>query len=128
MPRFAWGQGVQASQDLYNDGSYRAGQPNAFDLKRIERALAERSRYRYVRPAVRTVDEGFRIESPCCSRRIDPDGGMVDIALIRHLQPGGWGLYRKDHGAGEWLLYETFETLGGLLEELKKDPKQVLWQ
>jgi|ERR1035441_9961541 hypothetical protein len=103
-------------------------QPNAFDLKRIERALAERSRYRYVKPAVRPAEAGFRIESPCCSRRVDPNGGVVDIALIRHLPPGMWTLYRKDHGAGDWLLHETYEKLSDLLEELKKDPKQLLWQ
>lgn len=103
-------------------------QPNAFDLKRIERALGERCRYRYVKPAVRRAEGGFRIESPCCSRRVDPQGGVVDIALIRHFQPGVWTLHRKDHCTREWLLHGRYEKLGDLLEELKKDVRQLLWQ
>lgn len=103
-------------------------QPNAFDRKRIERALADRSRYRYVKPAVRTVEGGFRIESPCCSRRVDANGGVVDIALLRYPEPGRWDLYRKDHAAAEWLLHETYEELGDLLDELKQDPQRMFWQ
>lgn len=103
-------------------------QPNAFDRKRIERALAERSRYRYVKPAVRTVEGGFRIESPCCSRRVEPNGGVVDIALLIYRQPGFWDLYRKDHAAAEWRLHDTYGKLGDLLDELKQDPKRLLWQ
>jgi Protein of unknown function (DUF3024) len=103
-------------------------QPNAFDRKRIERALVERSRYRYVKPAVRMVEGGFRIESPCCSRRIDPDGGVIDIALIHYIEPGVWNLYRKDHTAAQWLLHGTYQRLDGMLEQLKKDPKRLFWQ
>jgi hypothetical protein len=101
---------------------------NAFDRKRVERALAQRSRYRYVKPAVRTVEGGFRIESPCCSRRVDPGGGMVDIALLLHQKPGAWELYRKDHAAKEWIWHGTYEELGELLDELKQDRKQLFWQ
>ena len=56
--------------------------PNDFDRKRIERALKARKRYRYVTPRVAAVTDGYRIESPCCSRNIDPDGGVVDVALL----------------------------------------------
>jgi hypothetical protein len=102
--------------------------PNAFDRKRIERALAERSRYRYVKPVVRMMEGGFRIESPCCSRRVEPNGGVVDIALLLYREPGLWDLYRRDHAATKWLLHSTYEKLGELLDELKKDPKRKLWQ
>jgi hypothetical protein len=102
--------------------------PNAFDRKHVERALKERVRYRYVSPALRVVEGGFRIESPCCSRRVDADGGMVDIALLLRSRPGEWELYRKDHPAAQWLLHGTYKWLSDLLEELKKDPQQKIWQ
>ncbi|MGO9438894.1 MAG: hypothetical protein ACLP00_31865, partial [Terracidiphilus sp.] len=103
-------------------------QPNAFDRKQVERAIRERARYRYVTPAVKIVEGGFRIESPCCSRRIDPDGGVVDIAMLICQQPGEWKLYRKDHEAARWMLHGTYKWLSDLLEELKKDPQQKFWQ
>ncbi len=103
-------------------------QPNAFDRKRVERALRERSRYLYVSPVVRTVEGGFQVESPCCSRRIDADGGVVDIALLLCPQPGVWKLYCKDHSAAQWLLHGTYQWLVELLEELKNDPQQKFWQ
>jgi hypothetical protein len=103
-------------------------QPNAFDRKLVERALRERTRYRYVTPEVRIVEGGFRIESPCCSRRVDVEGGVVDIALLLCQQPGVWNLYHRDHAAAQWLLQGTYAWLSELLEELKKDPKQIFWQ
>jgi len=81
-----------------------------------------------VTPAVRIVESGFQVESPCCSRRVDADGGVVDIALLLCRQPGAWGLYRKDHAAAQWLLHGTYAWLSELLEELKNDPKQIFWQ
>ena len=56
--------------------------PNEFDRKRIERAIKARKRYRYVTPRVAATANGYRIESPCCSRNIDPEGGVVDVALL----------------------------------------------
>jgi hypothetical protein len=106
-------------------GLYR---PNAFDRKHVERALRERARYRYVTPAVQIVEGGFRIESPCCSRRVDVDGGLVDVALVLCPQPGEWKLYRKDHSAARWILHDTYRWLFDLLEELKMDPQQKFWQ
>lgn len=103
-------------------------QPNGFDRKRIERALKDRSRYLYVNPVVRTVEGGFRIESPCCSRRIDPGGGIVDIALIHYIGPGIWKLHRKDYTAAAWLPHGVYKQLDGLLEQLNKDPKRLFWQ
>ncbi len=103
-------------------------QPNAFDRKLVERALRERTRYRYVTPSVRIVDGGLWVESPCCSRRIDTKGGVVDIALLLCPEPGAWQLYRKDHKAEKWLLHGTYQWLSELLEELKNDPQQQFWQ
>jgi hypothetical protein len=103
-------------------------QPNAFDRKHVERALKERDRYLYVTPALRVVEGGFRIESPCCSRRVDADGGVVDVALLLCMRPGEWKLYRKDHSGARWLLHGTYKWLSDLLEELKKDPQQKIWQ
>lgn len=103
-------------------------QPNEFDRKRIQLAVAARKRYRFVKAAVRPAEGGFRIESPCCSRRVDPNGGMVNIALLLYREPGVWQLYRRDHGSAEWLLHQTYKKLGDLLEELKTDAKQLFWQ
>lgn len=103
-------------------------QPNAFERKQVERAVKERARYLYVSPAVRTVDGGFRIESPCCSRRVDAGGGVVDIALIQCPQPRVWELYRKDHSAARWMPHKSYNWLCDLLEELKTDPEQKFWQ
>lgn len=102
--------------------------PNDFDRKRVERALRDRARYKYVSAKVRTVADGLRIESPCCSRRVEPNGGVVDIALLQFLGTGGWKLYRKDHSAGEWKLYGTYEELTDLLKPLTTDPKRLFWQ
>ncbi len=103
-------------------------QTNAFDRKHVERAVKQRVRYLYVTPAVRIVEGGFRIESPCCSRRVDAEGGVIDIALLLCPQPGQWQLYRKDHAASEWLLHGSYKWLCDLLDELKKDPQQKFWQ
>jgi hypothetical protein len=103
-------------------------QPNEFDRKRIERAVAARKRYRFVRAAVRPAEGGLRIESPCCSRRVDQNGGVVNIALLHYRKPGVWQLYRRDHEVAEWFLYRTYEKLGDLLEELRTDARQLFWQ
>ena len=104
-------------------------QPNDVDRRRIERALASRRRYRYVSPKVLAVMGGYRIESPCCSRNVDPAGGVVDVALLQYLQGSGvWRLYRKDHAARQWQLYDTFERLAELLEWLNADPERMFWQ
>src|SRR5665647_817969 len=90
-PAYAWGQRVIALDDLVNDGSYperpvdamlaargsvgeivNGGHARDFMLHRLERALRERVRYRYVQPRVLREGESFRIQSPCCSRNVDP--------------------------------------------------------
>jgi hypothetical protein len=99
-----------------------------FERKQIERAIGQRKRYRYVSPKVRLVPEGVLIESPCCSRRIDRNGGVVDIALLQHQAQGGWRLYFKDHAAGQWTLHSLYEHLAELVEPLREDPERIFWQ
>ena len=106
-----------------------ARQPNDVDRRRIERALEQRGRYRYVEPRVHDTDFGYRIESPCCSRNIDPNGGLIDIALIEYADPVRlWRLYRKDHTTRQWLLHGSYDRLPDLLQHLGADPERVFWQ
>lgn len=103
--------------------------PNDLDRKRIERALRTRKRYRYVSPKVLGVTGGYRIESPCCSRNIDADGGLVDVALIEFQEsPNAWRLYRKDHSQGTWELHGTYDRLSEILDLLNADPERKFWQ
>ena len=103
--------------------------PNDLDRKRIERALKARKRYRYVTPRVTTAVGGYRIESPCCSRNIDSEGGVVDVALLLHDADGArWQLFRRDHENGQWLLDGTHERLPAALERLNSDPDRCFWQ
>ncbi len=106
-----------------------ARQPNEVDKRRIEKALQGRKRYRYVTPQVQYVDRGYRIVSPCCSRNIDPDGGIVDVARIEYVESTRyWFLYRKNHDEGLWMLHGEFTTLDRLLATLNEDPTRVFWQ
>jgi hypothetical protein len=103
--------------------------PNDLDRKRIERALKLRQRYRYVVPRVTGVAGGYLIESPCCSRNIDPEGGIVDVALLHHGGVGlTWQLFRKDHGKGVWELHSTHQRLASVTDALNADPERVFWQ
>jgi hypothetical protein len=110
-------------------GLSASAQSNEFDRKRIERALQRRKRYRYVAPTVHMVDGGYRIESPCCSRNIDPDGGIVDVALLQY-EAGAtpWRLYSKQHRTHQWTLHGLYERLDDLLEQLNADPQRLFWQ
>jgi len=102
---------------------------NCLDLKRIERALRARKRYRYVLPKVLAVAGGYRIESPCCSRNIDADGGIIDVALLQYdLEESAWQLYRKDHRNGTWEFHSTCLRLPEVLERLNTDPERKFWQ
>ena len=103
--------------------------PNEFDRKRIERGLALRKRYRYVSPSVRVVESGYLIVSPCCSRNVDPDGGLVDVALVtRAPGEGRWCLYRKEHSTHDWQLHSCHDRLTELLHQLNDDPRRLFWQ
>jgi hypothetical protein len=102
--------------------------PNEVDCKRIERALADRERYRYVAPRVYPIHNGYRVESPCCSRNIDKEGGVIDIAQLEYLpEQGTWRLYHKDHRLEQWESYGAMNSLLDALEVLKCDPLRVFW-
>ncbi len=103
--------------------------PNELDRKRIERALKSRQRYRYVSPKVADVAGGYRIESPCCSRNIDAEGGVIDVALLHHdATSGTWQLFRKDHKKGAWELHSIHQRLASVTDLLNADPERVFWQ
>jgi len=107
----------------------RGMHPNDVDRKRIERALEARARYRYVSPEVRAEVDGYRIECPCCSRNIDQQGGVIDIARLEYACDARcWRLYRKDHKRGIWTLFGEFGALAALLQVLNQDPDRVFWQ
>jgi len=103
--------------------------PNDLDRKRIERALTLRKRYRYVSPKVKPVAGGYLIESPCCSRNIDPEGGLIDVALIHHdAASESWKLFRKDHARGIWEFHSAHQRLNAATDELNADPDRLFWQ
>lgn len=103
--------------------------PNDLDRKRIERALKSRKRYRYVEPRVLPVQDGYQINSPCCSRNIDKQGGIIDVALVCHDAANGmWKLFWKDHDKEAWELHSVHQRLNAALEELNADPERIFWQ
>lgn len=102
--------------------------PNELDLRRIARALAGRRRYRYVEPRVIGIAGGYRIESPCCSRNVDPGGGLIDIARLQRLPPSPhWLLQYRDHRLRCWVVHGSFASLGAALEVLGEDPERLFW-
>lgn len=102
--------------------------PNEMDLRRIARSLAARERYRYVSPHVSVGERGYRISSPCCSRRVDPQGGEIDIAWIEHIESNGWWrLHHRDHATLRWVPYAEFARLHELLAHLNRDPGRLFW-
>lgn len=110
------------------------GSANELDLRRIVRRLAARRRYRYVAPTVQYEGgEGgaYRISCACCSRNIDADGGVIDIArLVRDTGDDAtpcWTLYRKDHAAGVWEPVAQAPRLDPLMDELNRDPNRKFW-
>lgn len=103
--------------------------PNELDLRRIERALRDRQRYRYVEPRVLPDAEGYLVRSSCCSRNIDPEGGEIDVAWLRWREsPAGWLLMRKVHATGNWIEDSAFARLPDLFERLNTDPERLFWQ
>ena len=101
--------------------------PNDVDRKRIERALLERKRYRYVEPSVAPATDGYRITSPCCSRNIDQAGGLIDIARIEW-EAGVWTLFSRDHVCELWRMHTQASRLDRLMDCLNEDSKRVFWQ
>ncbi len=103
-------------------------QPNELDLRRIQRSLKRRARYRYVSPVVHAEPSGYRVESACCSRNVDASGGRIDIAWLEYdaLQ-AGWRLHSKNHATGRWEL-QARGRLHELLALLAFDPQRLFWQ
>lgn len=103
--------------------------PNDVDRKRIERALRERKRYRYVEPRVLPETDGYRITSPCCSRNIDAAGGIIDIAFVQFVQArNSWCLYHMDHTVKRWVLFAELAQLRDLIKQLNDDTQRIFWQ
>ena len=105
---------------------------------RLERALRQRVRYRYVRPRVLREGESFRIQSPCCSRNVDPSGGMIDIALLiplaaivgsatADLPRRRWSLCARNYLRGSWESKYESEQLDKLLDVLCIDHERQFW-
>lgn len=104
-----------------------AAQVVGFMLPFIERALKDRVRYRYVQPKVVHEGEGFRVEAPCCSRNVNPDGGVIDIALLTPAHDGRWSLQVRDHAAGCWAPYADGLSLGEALDTVCVDAERKFW-
>jgi len=100
-----------------------------FDLlqHRLQLALRERVRYRYVKPIVLLEDAGYRIQSPCCSRRIDPAGGLIDIALLALQADKSWSLCSRDHVSQTWVPRSQNKSLSAVLNVLCNDPDRQFW-
>ena len=97
------------------------------DRARIERALARRRRYKYVRPMVEREGSGWRIVSPNCSRNVDPDGGPIDIAWLLPDAAGGWTLHARDHRRGCWVVAASKLRLAEALTLVCADPRREFW-
>lgn len=102
--------------------------PNDIDRRRIERAIEERIRYRYVIPEVSAIDDGYLVRSPCCSRNIDASGGPIDIAcFVYNRLWSNWSLQYRDHTAGCWIHHSDHITLISALGPLLADPSRLFW-
>jgi hypothetical protein len=103
--------------------------PNEMDRRRIVKALERRKRYRYVTPEIHDLESGYLIQSSCCSRNVDPDGGIIDIARIEyHIGHQRWWLFHKNHEIGHWIMHGEYTSLAQILELLKQDPDRRFWQ
>ncbi|OIQ67443.1 hypothetical protein GALL_509800 [mine drainage metagenome] len=99
-----------------------------FAQARIRRALAQRSRYRYVQPRLEAEGQGWKIVSPNCSRNIDKQGGDIDIAWLTPDGEGGWLLFARDHARRSWNLRARSRRLAELLTRLVVDRDREFWQ
>ena len=95
---------------------------------RIQRALAQRTRYRYVHPRVLAEGRGWKIVCANCSRNIDPAGGEIDIAWLLPSDDGAWTLHARDHGQAVWVARESGLALDAALRRLCADPLREYWQ
>lgn len=99
----------------------------ALDARRIAKALAQRTRYKYVHPRVEREGRGWKVVSPNCSRNVDPEGGEIAIAWLVPDNEGSWLLYSRDHAQGCWQLRRR-DRLAALLACLCADPDREYWQ
>lgn len=104
-----------------------AGSVSDFMIHRVARALRQRVRYRYVAPRVLREGQSFRIQSPCCSRNVDPSGGLIDIALLTPGADGRWSLSARDHAASVWQVRLQDEPLESVLDALCLDSERQFW-
>jgi hypothetical protein len=104
-----------------------SGQVHDLLQHRLERALRERVRYRYVSPTVLVEGDSYRIQSPCCSRKVDPSGGLIDIALLVPHQGNRWCLCSRDHAGNRWVARFQDETLDAVLDLLCVDSAHQFW-
>jgi hypothetical protein len=100
----------------------------ALDARRIERALAGRARYKYVRPRIEREGAGWKVVSPNCSRNIDRAGGEVDIAWFEPGADGRWRLHARDHAHGRWVLRAEGLALPQALALVCADTERAFWQ
>ena len=103
------------------------GQVHDLIQHRLERALRERVRYRYVKPNVLVEGGSYRIQSPCCSRKVDPAGGLIDIALLIPHEANSWCLCSRDHASRTWVTRFQNESLDNLLDLLCIDSERQFW-
>jgi hypothetical protein len=103
------------------------GQVHDLLQHRLERALRERVRYRYVKPTVLLEGDSYRVQSPCCSRRVDPAGGLIDIALLVPHEGNSWCLCSRDHSNQSWVARFQNESLATVLDLLCVDSEHQFW-
>lgn len=97
------------------------------DRTRIERALAARSRYKYVQPRVERHDGGWIIASPNCSRNVDAQGGEILIAWFEPDGSGRWRVHARNHAAGRWQRKAQGLTLPAALALVCADLQREYW-
>jgi hypothetical protein len=99
----------------------------SLDRLRIERALAGRARYKYVKPKVMAEGAGWKIVSPNCSRSIDATGGPIDIAWFEPVSEGLWRLHARDHAHAAWVAKGEGVTLPEALARVLADTLHEFW-
>lgn len=105
----------------------RRGPVGDLTLHRMQRALRERVRYRYVQPQILREGDCFRIQSPCCSRNVDTSGGMIDIALLIPNGLNSWSLCSRDHANQTWVAQLRGLPIDALLDALCVDDARQFW-
>jgi hypothetical protein len=121
---------MNASAQYGEAGAMRAapGHVVALDRTRIERALACRERYKYVKPRVEREGAGWKIVSPNCSRSVNASGGEIDIAWFVPAGDGRWLLHARDHAQGGWVLKADGLALADAIARVCDDPLREYWQ